>query len=152
MSAVRPDGMPIGRKLALTAKVVTQAFNAALASEGGSAPMWLALNALKQDRWSTQLDLARELGIEGPTLTRHLDKMEQAGYVVRTRSEVDKRAVRVELTPAGEEAYDRMLQAVIAFNKRLHAGLSRDELRRLDETLTRLAGNLRAPTTSRAAR
>jgi MarR family transcriptional regulator for hemolysin len=56
---MRPGGMPLGRKLALTSKAVGQAFNAALAAEGGSAPIWLTLNALKQSRWSTQLDLAR---------------------------------------------------------------------------------------------
>lgn len=142
---MRPEGTPIGRKLAMTSKTVSQAFNAALAAEGGSAPTWLALNALKQARWSTQLDLARALGIEGPTLTRHLGNMEQAGFVVRTRSADDRRAIRVELTEAGDAAYERMLQAVIAFNRRLQAGLTRDDLRQLDQLLTRLAANIENP-------
>jgi MarR family transcriptional regulator, transcriptional regulator for hemolysin len=148
---MRPGGMPLGRKLALTSKAVGQAFNVALAAEGGSAPIWLTLNALKQSRWSTQLDLARALGIEGATLTRHLDNMEQAGYVVRVRSDADRRAVRVELTEVGEAAYERMLRAVIAFNKRLQVGFSREELRSLDELLTRLAENLESPVAARAA-
>src|SRR5262249_39396045 len=147
---MRPGGMPLGRKLALTSKAVGQAFNAALVAEGGSAPIWLTLNALKQSRWSTQLDLARGLGIEGATLTRHLDNMEQAGYVVRVRSDADRRAVRVELTDAGEDAYERMVSAVIAFNKRLQGGFSRDELRNLDEMLGRLAENV-GPVAARAA-
>ena len=60
----------------------------------------------------------------------------------RRRSETDRRAFRVELTDAGEAAYDRLLGAVIAFNQRLSSGLSRDDLRRLDEMLTQLAGNV----------
>jgi MarR family transcriptional regulator for hemolysin len=147
----KPEGTPIGRKLAVTSKAVSQAFNAALAAEGGSLPVWLILNALKQGRWLTQLELARELRIEGPTLTRHLDNMVQAGYVVRNRSELDKRAVRVELTDQGEAAYRRLLHAVIAFNTRLNAGLTRDDLRRLDEMLTRLSTNLETSVSSPVA-
>ncbi len=92
-------------------------------------PVWLILDSLRHGRWTTQLDLARSLGIEGPTLTRHLDNLEAGGLVVRQRSDADRRAVSVELTTAGEEAYERMLGAVIAFNRRLQAGLTAEELR-----------------------
>lgn len=143
---MKPQATPIGRKLAMTSKTVSSAFNAALAAEGGSVPVWLILNALKEGRWSTQLDLARSLGIEGPTLTRHLDNMKQSGFVARQPSATDRRAVRVEITEAGEAAHGRMLVAVIAFNRRLQAGLSRDDLSRLDEILTRLEDNLATPT------
>jgi MarR family transcriptional regulator, transcriptional regulator for hemolysin len=139
---VRPRGTPIGRKLAATAKAVSAAFNAALYAEGGSAPTWLILNALRHGEWTAQLDLARELGIESPTLTRHLDNLERNGLVVRSQSDADRRAVRVELTEAGEEAYQRMLAAVIAFNRRLQAGIGRDELQQLDGLLDRLARNV----------
>ena len=139
---MRPRGTPIGRKLAATAKAVSAAFNAALYAEGGSAPTWLILNALRHGEWTAQLDLARELGIESPTLTRHLDNLERNGLVVRSQSDADRRAVRVELTEAGEEAYQRMLAAVIAFNRRLQAGIGRDELQQLDGLLDRLARNV----------
>src|SRR3954447_1104899 len=134
-------GIPIGRKLAMTAKVVGTAFNAALAAEGGSAPSWLILNALRQGEWTAQLDLARALGIESPTLTRHLDNLERNGLVVRRPSETDRRAVLVELTPAGEDAHERMRSAVIAFNRRLQAGLAPDDLRQFESVLDHLAAN-----------
>jgi MarR family transcriptional regulator for hemolysin len=139
---MKPQGTPTGLKLAMTSKAVSTAFNAALSAEGGSVPVWLILSSLKGGLWSTQLDLARSLGIEGPTLTRHLDNLERDGLVTRQRSESDRRAFRVELTEAGEAAHDRLLEAVIAFNQRLSSGLSRDDLRRLDEILTRLADNV----------
>src|SRR3954447_2734822 len=94
-------GIPIGRKLAMTAKVVGSAFNATLAAEGGSAPSWLILNALRQGEWTAQLDLARALGIESPTLTRHLDNLERNGLVVRRPSETDRRGAGVARAPAG---------------------------------------------------
>src|SRR6476659_5705551 len=118
-----PRGTPTGRKLAMTAKAVGTAFNAALAAEGGSAPTWLILNALRQGQWTAQLDLARELGIESPTLTRHLDNLERNGLVVRRQSDADRRATLVELTKAGEDAHQRMRAAVIDFNRRLQTGI-----------------------------
>jgi MarR family transcriptional regulator for hemolysin len=141
---VRPEAIPIGRRLALTSKAVSSAFNAALATEGGTLPSWLILSALRSDRWSTQLDLARSLGIEGPTLTRHLENLERNGFVRRERSETDRRAVRVELTDAGEAAHARMLGAVIAFNRQLQAGLSSDDLRYLEHVLAKLGDNVRS--------
>jgi MarR family transcriptional regulator for hemolysin len=141
---MKPQGTPIGLKLATTSKAVSSAFNAALSAEGGSVPVWLILNSLKGTPWSTQLDLARALGIEGPTLTRHLDNLERNGLVARQRSKTDRRAFRVELTEAGEAAHERLLTAVIGFNQRLTSGLGRDDLRRLDDLLTRLAGNVAA--------
>jgi MarR family transcriptional regulator for hemolysin len=139
----KPQGTPIGRKLSTTSKAVGSAFNAALAAQGGSLPIWLILSSIKGGPWSTQLDLARAVDIEGPTLTRHLDNLEQNGLVRRTRSEADRRAFRVELTPAGEAAHKAMLTAVITFNRRLLDGLSADEVGQLDELLTRLAHNVR---------
>jgi MarR family transcriptional regulator for hemolysin len=147
--AMKPQGTPIGLKLATTSKAVSAAFNAVLAAEGGSVPVWLILSSLKRGLWSTQLDLARSLGIEGPTLTRHLDNLERSGLVSRQRSQADRRAFRVELTEAGEAAHDRMLSAVIVFNQRLQAGLGRADLRALDDLLTRLADNAGATTASR---
>jgi MarR family transcriptional regulator for hemolysin len=147
---VRPEGIPIGRRLALTAKTVSAAFSATLAAEGGSLSTWLILSSLRGDRWATQLDLARSLGIEGPTLTRHLENLERSGLVRRERSKTDRRAVRVELTEAGEVAHGRMLGAVIAFNARLQAGLSSDDLRFLEHVLARLDENVRPSPLPRA--
>ena len=137
---MRPDGPPLGLLLATTSKAVGRSFNSALASSGGSIPIWLILNALKNEPRRTQLDLARAVGIEGPTLTRHLDGMEHAGLVRRQRGSLDRRAVQVELTRAGHALHGRLLKAVISFNQQLRAGLSGDDV----ETLRRLLGRLEA--------
>ena len=136
--------MPIGRRLALTAKTVGTAFNSALSGQGGSVPTWLILTALKSGQWSTQLDLARSLAIEGPTLTRHIDNLERAGLVRRTASESDRRAVRVEITEAGEAAHQRMRTAVVEFNRRLVSGVGKDDLRELERILGKLEDNARS--------
>jgi MarR family transcriptional regulator for hemolysin len=139
---MRPDGPPIGLLLAATSKSVGRAFNDALAESGGSIPIWLILNALKSEPRRTQLDLARAVGIEGPTLTRHLDGLEQAGLVTRQRGSVDRRAVQVELTRAGQTLHARLLKAVIQFNQQLRSGLSSDDIETLRRLLNQLQDNV----------
>jgi MarR family transcriptional regulator for hemolysin len=139
----RPDGPPIGLHLATTSKQVGRAFNRALGESGGSVPVWLILSSLKGERWRTQQDLARAVGIEGPTLTRHVDALELAGLVTRHRDTGDRRAVRVELTAAGEALHADLLRAVIVFNRRLRRGLAEDDVAQLHELLDRLASNVR---------
>jgi MarR family transcriptional regulator for hemolysin len=136
-------GTPIGLRLALTSKAVSRAFNDALAEAGGSLPMWLVLTSLRDGDPRTQLDLARAVGVEGPTLTRHLDTFEQAGLVGRHRDTGDRRAVRVELTEAGVRQHGELLKAAIAFNERLTAGLGEAELKQLADGLARLEQNVR---------
>jgi MarR family transcriptional regulator for hemolysin len=133
---------PIGLHLAHVQKTVSRAFNDALAEAGGSLPIWLVLLSTARGRPGSQLDLARAVGIEGPTLTRHLDRLEEAGLVVRRRDPDDRRAVRVELTAAGERLYADLVQAAIGFNRRLTAGFDEAELDELRELLDRLAANV----------
>jgi MarR family transcriptional regulator, transcriptional regulator for hemolysin len=139
---VRPDGPPIGLLLATTSKAVGRAFNEALAAHGGSIPIWLILNGLKTEQRRTQLELARAIGIEGPTLTRHLDGLEHAGLVERRRDLVDRRAVQVQLTRTGHALHGRLLRAVIAFNQRLRTGVSSDDVETLRRVLAQLQDNV----------
>ncbi len=138
----RPTQTPIGLQLANTTKAVSRAFNEALAEAGGTLPVWLVLSSVKSEDRRTQLELARAVGIEGPTLTRHLDGLEEAGLVRRQRDPLDRRAQRVELTDAGEELFQQLRKAVMAFSQRLTAGISDQELDRVRRTLARLGENV----------
>jgi len=141
----RPAQTPIGLQLAMTAKAVSRAFNDRLVAAGGSIPTWLILSALEADERRTQLELARAVGIEGPTLTRHLDGLEEDGLVRRLRGGTDRRAVRVEVTAEGERLFHTLLEAVIAFNRDLTGGVDESELARMRTTLARLELNVRRP-------
>jgi len=138
-----PGGAPIGLQLANTARTVSRAFNGVLAREGASLPIWLILTALRGEQWRTQLELARSLGIESPTLTRHLDGLERAGLVERRRDPNDRRAVQVEITAAGVQLHNRLRGDVIAFDQALREGLTQDELDGLRDILAKLEHNVR---------
>jgi MarR family transcriptional regulator, transcriptional regulator for hemolysin len=133
---------PIGREVAVTAKALDRAFSATLAEAGGTLPAWLVLTALKQQPHRTQQDIARAIGIGGPTLTHHLDGMEAAGLVARSRGAGDRRAVQVRLTPAGDATFERLRRAALTFERRLHDGVAPADLDRLRELLGRLRANV----------
>jgi MarR family transcriptional regulator for hemolysin len=137
-----PSVEPIGRAIASSAKVLSRAFERELAEAGGSQPVWLILLALKQQDWRTQQDLAAAVGIEGPTLTHHLDGLDKAGLIERARDPNDRRAVRVELTDAGDKLFKRLAKAAIGFDQRLRAGLSDEELDEFRRVLARLRDNV----------
>ncbi len=50
---------------------------------------------------TTVNDLARHMGVTAATMSLALDRLERAGYVVRTRDHVDRRRVNLRLTPDG---------------------------------------------------
>src|ERR1700726_4966703 len=102
---MRPARTPIGLQLARSAKAVSRAFDDALAEAGGSLPVWLILVSLKGQAHGAQRQLAEAVGIEGPTLTHHLNRMENAGLVTRRRDPANRRVHQVELTDAGEAAF-----------------------------------------------
>jgi MarR family transcriptional regulator, transcriptional regulator for hemolysin len=140
-----PDIEPIGRHLARTARAVSRAFDDALAKAGGSLPQWLILASLKDTTHGMQRQLADALGIEGPTLTHHLNKMEAAGLVTRERDPANRRVHHVELTPAGQRMFSGLRDTVVAFDARLRSGLTDRQLSQLRRLLDQLAVNVATP-------
>ena len=129
--------------MARAAKRIGRAFDDALAGAGGSRPSWLILLALKTARPETQRQLAEAVGIEGATLTHHLDAMERSGLVRREWVPDNRRVQRVVLTDAGEEAFHRLRAAAVAHDARLREGLDAEDLERTRAVLRRMEENAR---------
>ena len=138
----RPANQPLGLHLTRISRTVSRAFDDALAQAGGSLPVWLVLISLKSRQLASQRELAEAVGIQGATLTHHLDAMESAGLVTRRRDPANRRLHLVELTPAGEALFLRLRGAAMAFDKRLRAGFSEGEVNQLEALLTRLRDNV----------
>jgi MarR family transcriptional regulator for hemolysin len=129
---------PIGLELSRTARVVTQAFERALAEAGGSLAAWQVLLVIRSKRWGRQSEMAQAMGVTGPTLTHHLRALERQGLVRRWREDSNRRAQRVELTDAGEEMFERLAKVAVAHDKRLRSRLSAQEAAALDDLLEKL--------------
>lgn len=59
-------------------------------------------------------ELAAQLEVEAPHITRQVQRLEQAGYVERIPDPTDGRATRIRITLSGREAVD----AIRAVNRR----------------------------------
>lgn len=137
----RPSEPPIGIRLTTAARVVARAFDDALAAVSGSRSTWLILLSLKMRQLANQRELAEAVGIEGATLTHHLDAMESDGLITRRRDPSNRRVHLVEVTQAGDAAFLRMRGAAAEFDRRLRAGISDAELAQLRALLARLEVN-----------
>ena len=136
----RPATPPIGLELARTARVVGQAFDRALAAEGGSAPMWQVLLLVRSGQWGQQSEMAAAMGVTSATLTHHLNSLERRGLVRRWREESNRRVQRVELTEEGIAQFDRLRAVATRHDARLRAAFGEGELAALAGLLERLRG------------
>ena len=138
----KPARTPLGLHLTRTARTVSRAFDDALAQAGGSIPVWLVLISLKSQQLRNQRELAEAVGIREATLTHHLNAMDEQGLITRRRDPANRRVHLVELTEAGEAAFERLRGAAGAFDKKLRAGFGDDEVAELEALLSRLAANV----------
>jgi MarR family transcriptional regulator, transcriptional regulator for hemolysin len=139
---MRPARVPIGLHLAQATRVISRAFDDALAAAGGSLPVWLVLLNIKTQRLANQRELAEAVGIREATLTHHLNAMEAEGLITRQRHEANRRIHVVRLTAAGEAAFARLAEAAVAFDQQLRRGFNDPDLVALGDVLDRLAANV----------
>src|SRR5690606_36388815 len=96
---------------------------------GQSAARMEALAAIiNSPSLSAQVDIARRLRIEGPTMTRMLDALEADGLVERLPDPGDRRTKQLRVTPAGEAALAEIFEIVDELRSRLLAGLSDERI------------------------
>jgi len=117
-----------------------RAFEAFLfGNQDGSLSTWFVLLALHAKGSIRQGDLATLAGIQGPTLTHHLNAMENEGLVCRTRSTNDRRMHLVTITKAGQARFRSLQAKARIFDKALRKALSKDEMVILHNLLDRLS-------------
>jgi MarR family transcriptional regulator for hemolysin len=150
MPTMKPRIEPIGLEVTRTGRALSLQFNDALVEAGGSLSQWLVLTALKRGSHTMQRDIAAAVGIEGATLTHHLNRMEADGLVRRERGEGNRRIQTVTLTPAGEARFADLLGTVTQFDEQLRAGFSDRDLATIRRLLARLRANAHANETDAA--
>ncbi len=133
---------PLPREVALTGKAIREYFEDALAREGSTLATWIVLHGIERGSWENQRNLAKELRIEGATLTRHLDRIERDGLISRTRDPDDRRQVRAKLTPKGRALHRRLKSTAQEFGARAMTGLNDDDQANLRRILARIRQNV----------
>jgi len=109
---------------------------------GLRVPEWRALAALYAQRQCTMSELADLATIDRTTLTRTIDRMQDAGWLERLADEQDMRVTRLALTATGRKMFDRIWPEVQRLNELALDGLSGAEINSLKKILERMRANL----------
>ena len=94
----------LGYYLTKARNVLVERMDRAVKPLGLTAQQIGVILVLSAHRASTPFELSRVMSYDSGSMTRLLDRLEKKGFIVRTRSDADRRMVKLELTPQGREA------------------------------------------------
>jgi MarR family transcriptional regulator for hemolysin len=128
----------LGKQLAFAAKAARTGFDQALADIGSSFQAYLVLRHIELYPGANQRELAGRLGIEGPTLSHHLDRLAADGMVERIRGRDDRRTSSTLLTAKGRAHLEKAAAFADRLDAEFRALFSPSELVVLQECLRRI--------------
>jgi MarR family transcriptional regulator, transcriptional regulator for hemolysin len=94
----------------------------------------------------TVSEIAARLGVEQPTVTRSLSRLDQGGWFVREPVPGDRRATRIQLTDKGLAVIPEIEAAWRTLAETATAGMANNQRASLIELLEKVRGNLLALT------
>lgn len=131
----------LGYYLSKAREVFLERMDRAVKPLGLTAPQVGVVVLLWCGRATTPFELSRVMSYDSGSMTRMLDRLEKKGFIGRTRSETDRRIVKLELTRAGREAASQLpALGKAVLNEQLH-GFSADEVATLVNLLGRFIAN-----------
>src|SRR4051812_29240394 len=130
----------LGRSLYLAHRAVHDELDRRLYEHGASVWNWVLLREAANaptdhGGGASQRELAELMGIEPPTLVRHLDKLADEGLVERQPDPDDRRVVRVLVTRAGRKRLAQLHEVVLELDAELRGALSAREVDTLQRAL-----------------
>ena len=131
-----------GYLLARVCKAHRGSIGDALAEVGLHVGQEMVLLHLWQRDGLTPSELAEALGVEPPTVTNMLSRMERAGLLKRCRDPEDARCTRVYLTEQGRELREPVERCWEAVEEHALSRVTAEEEALLRDLLVRLHDNL----------
>jgi len=99
-----------------------------LAKEGITMGQFWAIHTVSSLEAASLSTVARYLGVSSPTACANIDQLEAAGLVRRQRSERDRRAVELSLTPRGRKVETRVWGEIGRVMAEAGRGLDADDV------------------------
>lgn len=112
--------------------------------EQSSARMEALSAILNSPPLRPQVDIAKRLRIEGPTLTRMLDALEKDNLVERLPDPADRRTKQLKVTPEGEQVLEQICEIADELRDRLLRGYSEEKLMEMGQFFEELLARLDA--------
>jgi DNA-binding MarR family transcriptional regulator len=127
-----------------TAHALRRAFDRRAATLGVTRAQWKVLFRLSRNPGLRQIELADMLDVEPITLSRILDRLEEAGLVERQADPTDRRAWRLELTAKAEPLIAKLKVLAEELMDQAFAGLTDEDLELMRGKLAKIRDNLAA--------
>ncbi|MBT8768964.1 MarR family transcriptional regulator [Pseudomonas boanensis] len=138
-----PDQHRFAMQLAQMSRAWRAELDRRLAGLGLSQARWLVLLHLARfEELPTQRELAKSVGVEGPTLARLLDSLEAQGLVQRMAVAEDRRAKKIALCPPARPLIEKLETISSQLRQELFDGIDEEELRRCQQVHARILANL----------
>ena len=102
---------------------------------------YLVLAILANGGSATASTVCSFLAHDPGAMTRKIDGLEKRGIVRRVRSEEDRRAIKLELTPEGKKLYPKALAIGVGVANDFLRGFSKAEVKLLESMLQRIHVN-----------
>jgi MarR family transcriptional regulator for hemolysin len=90
----------------------------------------------------SQIQLAKAIGIEQPSLVRTLDQLEEKGLITRHTCANDRRAKRIKLTEQSSPIIAQVDCVICSTRKEILGGISTDEIELLSGLIDKLEKNI----------
>ncbi len=104
---------------------------------------WVTLHNIHQlPPDQSQIQLAKAIGIEQPSLVRTLDQLEEKGLISRQTCANDRRAKRIKLTDRATPIITEMENVINHTRGEILSGISSEELSQLINLISRLEQNI----------
>lgn len=102
---------------------------------------WTVLYYLSNFGSATLVELSNYQGVEKPTITRTINRLEEMGYVEHVPSK-DKREKRIQLTELGMKIYMDVRVTVDEYEQDILTGISEEEQQETIRILKRIRNNI----------
>jgi len=121
-----------------TASILSAEFGVLFRSRGLSESSYNVLRILRAsgEAGRPSQQIARDLVVQVPDITRLVDRLEKKGLVERTRSTTDRRVVQVRITESGQELVDSLDAPVQALHRKQMSHMGADRLAALSDLLS----------------
>ena len=124
--------------------LMTQFAERSFESQPISFTQWMALMSLTHRTCISPTELSVQMGHDMGALTRLVDELQRDGLVRRERSEQDRRAVEIAITPEGRRVANAGKRVVVELLNRLVEPYSIQELESLIVLLQRLLAQMQS--------
>lgn len=130
-----------GHNVNQLARSFTKKLNEKISPLGLFSSQWGIVLYLHKKGQCTQIELCKYLGVEAPTITRTLARMEEMGLVIRTEGK-DKREKNIKLTDIANQEFPKWYEAAISVEVESISNISEEEVEIFNRVLEKMMMNL----------